>query len=141
MSEVRRAQELLAVSQQPDGAIFIIDEIFRGTNHLDSVSAAAAVLDQLAARGMVLVSSHNLVLACLLGHRLVPLRVTAPGDDKARLTIEPGVLERTNGLALLSRGGFDADVEANAAKVHDWLSGYLAQPGEGAHLLAPTSPA
>ena len=90
MSELRRAQELLAVAQQPDAAIFIIDEIFRGTNHLESVSAAAAVLDQLAARGLVLVSSHNLVLASLLEHRLVPLRVTAPEGDKARLTIEPG---------------------------------------------------
>jgi hypothetical protein len=141
MSELRRARELLAVAQGPHGAIFIIDEIFRGTNHLESVSAAAAVLDQLAGRGLVLVSSHNLVLASLLAHQLVPLRVTAPGDDRSKLLIEPGVLERTNGLALLSRGGFGADVEANAARVFDWLSVHLAQPGRGAHVLAGSSAA
>ena len=47
-------------------AFFIIDEIFRGTNHLESISAAAAVLHTLAASGLVIVSSHNLVLAPLL---------------------------------------------------------------------------
>lgn len=141
MAELRRARELLAAAQGPQAAIFIIDEIFRGTNHLESVAASAAVLDQLASHGLVLVSSHNLVLASLLSHRLAPLRVVALGGDKARLVLEPGILAQTNGIALLSCGGFDSGVEANAAKVFDWLSGHLAQPGEGAHVLAPTSPA
>jgi hypothetical protein len=80
------------------------------------------VLDQLASHGLVLVSSHNLVLATLLAHRLVPLRVTAPGGDELRLVLEPGVLAHTNGIALLAAGGFGAGVESNAAKVFDWLS-------------------
>jgi len=99
------------------------------------VSASAAVLDQLASHGLVLVSSHNLVLATLLTHRLVPLRVIAPDGDKSCLVLEPGVLVQTNGIALLGAGGFGADLEANAARVFDWLSEHLAQPGEGAHLL------
>lgn len=141
MAELRRARELLAVAQGSHAAVFIIDEIFRGTNHLESVSASAAVLDQLASRGLVLVSSHNLVLASLLSHRLAPLRVIARGGDKSTLMLEPGVLAHTNGIALLATGGFGAGVEANAAKVFDWLIGHLAQPGEGAQVLAPTSPA
>ena len=135
MAELRRARELLAAAQGEHAAVFIIDEIFRGTNHLESVSASAAVLDQLASHGLVLVSSHNLVLATLLTHRLVPLRVIAPDGDKSGLVLEPGVLVQTNGIALLGAGGFGADLEANAARVFDWLSEHLAQPGEGAHLL------
>ncbi|MDB5765831.1 MAG: hypothetical protein JWQ61_645, partial [Collimonas fungivorans] len=70
MAELRRARELLASAEGPHPGIYIIDEIFRGTNHLESVSAAAAVLDALAAKGVVIVSSHNLVLAPLLEHCL-----------------------------------------------------------------------
>ncbi len=76
LAELRRAQELLALAERGP-ALFIIDEIFRGTNHLESISAAAAVLHTLAARGTVIVSSHNLVLAPLLEDCLTPWCVSA----------------------------------------------------------------
>ena len=97
MAELRRAQELLAAASGPHPGVYIIDEIFRGTNHLESVSAAAAVLDVLAAKAMVIVSSHNLVLAPLLAHRLDPLCVAS--DARGVLTLAAGVLAHTNGIA------------------------------------------
>ena len=134
MAELRRAQELLAAADGPHAGICIIDEIFRGTNHLESVSAAASVLDVLAAEGLVIVSSHNLVLASLLAHRLEPLCVT-PGVDGA-LSLSGGVLAHTNGLALLAQRGFGPQVEAGAGKVFDWLSAYLAQPADCSQVLS-----
>ncbi|MDB5755387.1 MAG: hypothetical protein JWR56_1815, partial [Massilia sp.] len=107
-----------------------------GTNHLESVSAAAAVLDALAAKGVVIVSSHNLVLAPLLEHCLTPLYMRATGGDPSRLALEPGVLAHTNGISLLSERGFDTRVQESAGKVFDWLSGYLANPADCGHLLA-----
>lgn len=121
-SELRRAQELLALAREPQRAIFIIDEIFRGTNHLESVSAAAAVLEQLAARGTVLVSSHNVVLAQLLEPCSVPLLVQKRAD---RLVLTPGVLSDTNGLTLLTQSGLDASIEQRARDVYKRLSGRL----------------
>ena len=59
-------EELLALAEEGAPALFLIGEIFRGTNHLESVAAAAAVLHTLAARHLVIVSSHNLVLGPLL---------------------------------------------------------------------------
>ncbi len=44
IAELRRARELLALAESGAPALFLIDEIFRGTNHLESVAAAAAVL-------------------------------------------------------------------------------------------------
>jgi hypothetical protein len=132
MAELRRAQEMLAAAERPEGGVFIIDEIFRGTNHLESVSAAAAVLDQLAARGLVIVSSHNLVLGALLAHRLAPFCV---GLVDGRLRLAPGVLAQTNGLRLLADRGFGPAVEGRAARVFDWLSTYLAHPPECGHVL------
>lgn len=134
MAELRRAQELLAAAEGPHPGICIIDEIFRGTNHLESVSAAASVLDVLAGRGLVIVSSHNLVLGPLLAHRLDPLCVARGADGI--LTLAGGVLAHTNGIALLAQRGFGPQVEAGAGKVFDWLSTYLAHPADCSAVLA-----
>ncbi|KQV55429.1 hypothetical protein [Duganella sp. Root336D2] len=121
-SELRRAHELLALAKEPQRAVFIIDEIFRGTNHLESVSASAAVLEQLAGRGTVLVSSHNVVLAQLLETCCLPLLVQKRAD---RLVLTPGVLAETNGLTLLAQAGFDPSLEQRARDVYKRLSGRL----------------
>ncbi|HEY0064508.1 MAG TPA: DNA mismatch repair protein MutS [Telluria sp.] len=134
VAELRRARELLAAAEGPHPGVYMIDEIFRGTNHLESVSAAASVLDVLAQRGLVIVSSHNLVLASLLAKRLDALCVRRAAGGA--LLLAPGVLAHTNGIALLAERGFGAAVETNAGRVFDWLSGYLAHPADSAGVLA-----
>lgn len=130
IAELRRATEMLASLDGPHGGIYIIDEVFRGTNHLESVSAAAAVLEELASKGMVIVSSHNLVLAPLLAHCLQPLYVSMSDGASGQLTLLPGVLAQTNGISLLSERGFESRLQNRASEVFDWLSGYLAHPAE-----------
>ena len=137
MSELRRARELLEAAGQPPG-ICLIDEVFRGTNHLESVSAACAVLEQLAERDLVLVSSHNLVLAPLLRERLDPLFIdTASGSP----VLAPGVLRNPNGIALLATQGFGARIENRAAEVAHWLSSHLIDPDAPAPCAKPDMPA
>ncbi len=101
MAELRHAHTMLSHAGSAHQSIYLIDEIFRGTNHLESVSGAAAVLNALAQHGWVIVSSHNLVLAALLGHRLEPLYVEPVAG---RLTLLPGVLQQTNGLCVRLAG-------------------------------------
>lgn len=112
MAELARARALLAAADGQHPGLCLIDEIFGGTNHIESVAAAAAVLDTLAARSTVLVSSHNLVLASLLEHRLAPYCLGRDGDG--RLVLAPGVLDRTNGIALLGAQGFGREIERKA---------------------------
>ena len=131
IAELRRAREMLALAARGP-AIFIIDEIFRGTNHLESISAAAAVLHSLSASGRVIVSSHNLVLAPLLADVLAPWCVVRVDGN---LRLAPGVLKETNGIALLASRGFDPTISANANRVHAWLSDYMAHPAECEALL------
>lgn len=139
LAELRRARELLAASRGEAPGIFLVDEIFRGTNHLESVSAAAAVLDELASRALALVSSHNLVLAPLLAHRLDPYFITR--DAQGTLVVAPGVLAHTNGISLLSEHGFGARIEQNAARVCAWLGEREVAAGEGSQLdWAPVVP-
>ena len=127
IAELRRARELLALAEEGTPALFLIDEIFRGTNHLESV-AAAAVLHSLAADHLVIVSSHNLVLGPLLEDCLAPWCVRR--DDAGALQLAPGVLQATNGIALLAQRGFDAGIADKAGRVFDWLSTHMAQPAD-----------
>lgn len=136
LAELRRARELLALAQDPAPALFIIDEIFRGTNHLESISAAAAVLHTLCERHLVIVSSHNLVLAPLLEDCLAPWCVQR--DGQGRLLLAPGVLQATNGIALLAERGFGSQIEDKAGRVFDWLSSHMAQPTDCTGVLEKT---
>jgi len=126
MAEMRRAQTLLRVADSPRDAVFLIDEIFRGTNHIESVAGATAVLNRLAVRGAVIVSSHNVVLAPLLRARLAPWRIVRTGADL--LCIEPGVLLEPNGIDMMRHYGIADDVRAEALRVHDWFAGHVATP-------------
>ncbi|OYU43675.1 MAG: hypothetical protein CFE44_17085, partial [Burkholderiales bacterium PBB4] len=107
------------------GAVFQIDEIFKGTNHAESVAAAAAVLEHLSSGGMVLVSSHNLVLAQLLAPWLAPWRlerVDSEGQPHT-LRLAPGVLTHTNGLLMMDHYAFPDSVRAKASRVFRQLEG------------------
>lgn len=135
MAELRRAREMLASSLGPQRGIYLIDEIFRGTNHLESVAAAASVLHALAAHCSVIVSSHNLVLAALLKQRLQALCVSAGQGGNKQLALIPGVLPASNGIALLAAQGFDPGISEQAQKVARWLADYLSHPGQCEQIL------
>ena len=138
VSELRRARELLATrSQLP--TLYLVDEIFRGTNYLESVSVAAAFLDSLGGQGLVIVSSHNGVLGPLLAHKYDAMHVVR-GETDGQLELRDGVLAKTNGIALLGSSGFSGEVQANAEKVFSWLSQYLAHPTRDVNVLSQQAP-
>jgi DNA mismatch repair ATPase MutS len=120
VAELARARTMLARARGEQPVVCLVDEIFRGTNHEESVSAAAAVVDELARHALVVVSSHNLVLGSVLAHALVPWRIVRGADGS--LVLEPGVLGRTNGVALLAEHGFDEGVQRRAEQVAAWLA-------------------
>jgi hypothetical protein len=128
LAELRRARELLAAADSGQRAIYLVDEIFRGTNHVESVAAATAVLDALAAGGLVLVSSHNVVLASLLRRWLDPYQIVR---ESTGLAVRPGVLVATNGVALLAAQGFAPGIAQKAGQVAAWLGNWLAEPARG----------
>lgn len=122
MAELARAEELARVAAGGEDVVILIDEPFRGTNNDESTAAAAGLLSFLAKRCLVLVSSHNLVLAQLLAKHLTPWRVVSRAPGVPRLRLEPGLLVDTNGLRMLKQYNFDAEVSTNAVRVLRWLS-------------------
>lgn len=122
MAELARAKELTSVAAAGEDVVILIDEPFRGTNNQDSTAAAAGLLSYLAKRCLVLVSSHNLMLAQLLSKHLTPWRVISRASETSRLRLEPGLLSETNGLRMLKDYNFDAEISSNAERVLNWLS-------------------
>lgn len=126
MAELARARALSQAAQQARPVLVLIDEIFRGTNHLESVAATAALAHELAGRALLLLATHHAVLAPLLAEDLQDWCVSLAADHTQRL--QRGVLAQTNGLAMLADYGFAPQTQANAARVAEWLQGYLAHP-------------
>ena len=128
MAEMRRAGELLDYSAANPSTIFLIDEIFRGTNNIESVSAGAAVIAGLARRHLVLVTSHNLVLAPLLARLLQPLHLQFTTPEHDCLELRPGVMTETNGIDMMSRYSLPKTAIDEARRVFEWFSAYTIKP-------------
>ena len=132
VAELLRASDMLERAYGSMVSLVLFDEIFRGTNHMESVSAAAAVIQRLSAQAMVVVSSHHIDLAPWVERSMLPLLLA---ETATGLVLQPGVLAETNGIDLLLSHGFDADLHANALALH----GLLAQRAAGKLMAGPAS--
>ncbi|WP_457389869.1 MutS-related protein [Roseateles sp. P5_E1] len=128
MAEMRRARELLDHSRTNPSTIFLIDELFRGTNNIESVSAGAAVIAELGRRHLVFVTSHNLVLAPLLSRLLIPMNLQFTAPEKNSLEIRLGVMTETNGIDMMRQYGLPQSAIDEALRVFSWFSAYTIQP-------------
>ncbi|KKO65765.1 hypothetical protein VM94_00579 [Janthinobacterium sp. KBS0711] len=64
------------------------------------------------------------------------VRLSAVSALSRRCPRASGVLQATNGIALLAQRGFDAGITDKAGRVFDWLSTHMAQPADCAGVLA-----
>lgn len=119
VAELLRASDMLDKASRAKACLVIFDEIFRGTNHMESVSAAGAVIRRLAPHATVVVSSHHVDLAPLVERSARPLLLA---ETPSALMLLPGVLAETNGIDLLLTHGFDADLHATALHLHQQLA-------------------
>jgi hypothetical protein len=115
LAEVERLRDLLALAREKPGeSLFLIDEVFGGTNSLDRRVAAEAVLRRLIDAGAIgALSTHDLALAELaeiaeLGGRNVHM---ASADESDPLgfdyLLKDGVNRTTNGRAIVRMLGLD----------------------------------
>jgi hypothetical protein len=106
---------------QPVKSLVIIDEIFRGTNTIERIAAAKAVLSYLIKnKNFVFVSTHDLELAKLLGDDYAVYSFEELIGDKRLVfdyKIKPGLLKNKNGIAVLQGLGYPAAIVADAYTV------------------------
>jgi hypothetical protein len=106
LAEVLRLQQILATARRAP-TLFLIDELFSGTNSFDRLIAAEAVLDALLAAGAIgALSTHDLALTALATDqrrgRNVHMASPDPDDPLAfDYLLKPGINQTTNALAFL----------------------------------------
>jgi hypothetical protein len=110
LAEVERLSAIVDASRHFP-VLFLVDEIFSGTNSSDRRTAAAAVLERLLANGAIgALSTHDLALTELAteanGGLNVHMASPDPDDPLAfDYRLKPGVNQTTNALAIIRMMG------------------------------------
>jgi hypothetical protein len=113
-AELTRVRTLVRLASGPRPLLFLLDEIFHGTNSHDRTVGAEAVIRGLIDRGAIgLVTTHDLALATV-ADRLAPRAANIHFEDQLvdgalrfDYTMRPGVVTHSNALALMRAVGLD----------------------------------
>jgi hypothetical protein len=111
-AEILRVRQLLDLAEGSPPLLFLLDELFQGTNSADRRLGAEAVLKQLTDAGAVgLVTTHDLALTEIAG-QLNGRAANVHFEDQFQngeitfdYRMKPGVLRHTNGLVLMRAVG------------------------------------
>jgi hypothetical protein len=111
-AELLRVREIIALARGPRPLLFLLDELFAGTNSADRRAGAEAVARALVGAGAVgLLTTHDLALTGvteLIGQRARNVHFADRLDGTAvtfDYTMRPGVVPHGNALALLRAAG------------------------------------
>lgn len=113
-AEALRVRQLLDLAQQSPPLLFLLDELFQGTNSQDRRIGAEAVLRNLIDSGAIgMVTTHDLALTDI-ADRLAPLAANVHFEDRFdegamvfNYRLRPGKVRNSNGLALLRAVGIE----------------------------------
>ncbi len=127
--EVEELQEFINLSERENSYLFLIDEIFRGTNTIERLSASTSVLKFLNNKNFVLVTTHDVELQNLLDNKF---NVFHFGDKVENnkfffdYKIQPGHCSSGNAIKLLEIKNYPKEVtrEANELSKKLLLSNY-----------------
>lgn len=124
--EVNIIGKLIAGVQQSDQNLFILDEVFKGTNTVERISAAKAILSYLNRHdNIVIVSTHDIELAEMLAHEydLYHFTETIESDElHFDYKIKPGQLTTRNAIKLLELANYPSAITNEARKISTTLS-------------------
>lgn len=120
LAEVESILRLLKASESESIHLFILDEIFRGTNSVERLAASIEVLNYLANnKDYVLVATHDLQLSDFLKDNYKNFHFREKVCDEG-LTfdykIHPGISTTRNAIALLKYVGYPQSIVENAFK-------------------------
>ena len=113
-AEITRIRQLADVARGPMPLLFLLDELFHGTNSHDRLVGASGVLRSLLDRGAVgLITTHDLALTAI-ADELAPMAVNVhfedwfeQGEMRFDYRMKAGRVTRSNALALMKAVGLD----------------------------------
>lgn len=124
LAEVESVRSLMRAKASGAQHLFLLDEIFRGTNTTERVAAAAAVLAYLDRGGdLVFVATHDIEVIDLLGGRYAPYHFREQVDEGALrfdFRLHPGASSTHNAISLLRMMDYPEEVVRDALAALDW---------------------
>jgi DNA mismatch repair ATPase MutS len=113
-AEITRVRELADIARGNVPLLFLLDELFHGTNSHDRLAGATGVLRDLIANGAIgLITTHDMALAAMtesLGSAAVNVHFEdwfEGGEIRFDYRLKPGPVTRSNALALMRAVGLD----------------------------------
>ncbi|MBI2828124.1 MAG: DNA mismatch repair protein MutS [Acidobacteria bacterium] len=115
-AEITRIRELADRARGPVPLLFLLDELFHGTNSHDRLVGASGVLRSLLDRGAIgLITTHDLALTAIADD-LAPRAANVHFEDQFEgdeirfdYRMKPGSVMRSNAIALMRAVGLDID--------------------------------
>jgi hypothetical protein len=113
-AEVMRVRQIVELAKGPRPLLFLLDEIFHGTNSHDRRHGAEAIVRGLLQRGAIgLVTTHDLALAAIaeqLGSHAANVHFAdhlENGEMIFDYKMQPGIVQHSNALALMRAVGLE----------------------------------
>jgi len=118
-SELARLNEFLRITETGGNCLFLIDEIYRGTNTVERIAGAAAVLQALASNSIVLVTTHDIELATYLSkqYEMWYFEETGSRTHPFDYKLRSGVCGTRNALKLMSNMGYPEHITKYAVEL------------------------
>lgn len=117
--EVEELQDFINISERNKDYLFLIDEIFRGTNTVERLAISTSVLEHLNRHGRVLVTTHDIELQELLedSYAMYHFSDRVNGSQYSfNYKIKEGPCTSGNAIKLLEIKGYPASI-TNKAKI------------------------
>jgi DNA mismatch repair ATPase MutS len=119
--EVNTIGSLITEAQQPNQNLFILDEVFKGTNTVERISAAKAILSYLNRdNNIVIVSTHDIELADMLKGEYDLYHFTETIENHELHfdhKIKSGQVKTRNAIKLLELSNYPAEIISEARQI------------------------
>jgi DNA mismatch repair ATPase MutS len=115
-AEISRISQLATMAKGSPRLLFLLDEVFHGTNSHDRLIGASGVLRSFVGHGAIgLITTHDLALTAIV-EELQPHAVNVHFEDwfdgtemRFDYRVKPGPVTRSNALALMRAVGLDVE--------------------------------
>ena len=116
-AEITRLREIADAARGPVPLLFLLDELFHGTNSHDRIAGASGVLRSLIDHGAIgFITTHDLALTTV-ADTLAPRAVNVHFEDRLEddemhfdYRVKAGPVTRSNALALMRAVGLNVDI-------------------------------
>ena len=122
--EVEAIEEFITLSEQRKTYLFLIDEIFRGTNTVERISSATSVLNHISKTNLIFCTTHDIELQHLLKNFMMYHFTDQVINNEYSFSYKllEGPSKTRNAIKLLEIMGYPESIITDAKEIADKLN-------------------